>query len=390
MNLKEEALGLHEKWKGKIQVTSKVPVANKYDLSMAYTPGVAEPCKEIHRDKTRVYDYTGKGNLVAIVTDGSAVLGLGDIGPEAALPVMEGKAVLFKAFGDVDGFPICIPSQEVETIVQTVKMIAPGFGGINLEDISAPRCVEIEARLKKELDIPVFHDDQHGTAIVVVAGLINALKIVKKEFSKIKVTLLGGGAAGNAIVNMLLTMGVKNIVVCDKEGILKVGNQFENPLHQVLAENTNPEGLEGDLSVAMKDADVFIGVSRKDLVSEAMVSSMAKDSIVFAMANPDPEIMPELAKKAGARIVGTGRSDFPNQINNVLAFPGIFRGALDARASDINEAMKKAAALAIAEMVTAEELSESYIIPPAFQKGVAEHVAEKVFLAAKETQVARI
>lgn len=390
MNLKEEALGLHKKWQGKIEVTPTVPVNNPYDLSMAYTPGVAEPCKEIHKDIDQVYTYTGKGNLVAIVTDGSAVLGLGDIGPEAALPVMEGKAVLFKAFGDVDGFPICIPSQDVETIIQTVKMIAPGFGGINLEDISAPRCVEIENRLKKELDIPVFHDDQHGTAVVVVAGLINALKLVGKTFESIKITLLGGGAAGNAIANMLISMGVENLLICDKDGVLNRDTHYENPLHNALAQKTNPENIKGDVATAMKEADVFIGVSRKDLINETMVASMAKDAIVFAMANPDPEILPEIAKKAGAKIVGTGRSDYPNQINNVLAFPGIFRGALDARASDINEAMKKAAALAIAEMVSEAELSETYIIPPAFNKNIGTHVGKKVFEAAKKSGVARV
>jgi len=390
MSILKEALELHVKWKGKIEVTSKVPVKTKYDMSTAYTPGVAEPCKEIHKNKDDVYKYTGKGNLVAIVTDGTAVLGLGDIGPEAALPVMEGKAVLFKAFAGVDAFPICIPSKDVEDIIQTVKMIEPGFGGINLEDISSPRCAEIERRLKEELDIPVFHDDQHGTAVVVVAGLINALKIVNKRFDNIKIAMSGAGAAGAAITKMLISMGANNIVVCNSKGILASDEKYSNWVHQEIAEMTNQDIEKGTLADAMVDADVFIGVSVKDIVSKEMVEKMADNAIVLPMANPDPEILPEIAKEAGARVIGTGRSDFPNQINNVLAFPGIFRGALDAKASDINEEMKMAAAIAIAELITEEELNEEYIIVPAFDPRVGEAVAKKVFEAAVETGVARI
>ena len=389
MSILKEALELHVKWKGKIEVTSKVPVKTKYDMSTAYTPGVAEPCKEIYKNKDDVYKYTGKGNLVAIVTDGTAVLGLGDIGPEAALPVMEGKAVLFKAFAGVDAFPICIPSKDVEDIVQTVKMIEPGFGGINLEDISSPRCAEIERRLKEELDIPVFHDDQHGTAVVVVAGLINALKIVNKRFDNIKIAMSGAGAAGAAITKMLISMGVNNIVVCNSKGILARDEKYSNWVHQEIAEMTNQDIEKGTLADAMVDADVFIGVSVKDIVSKEMVEKMAENAIVLPMANPDPEILPEIAKEAGARVIGTGRSDFPNQINNVLAFPGIFRGALDAKASDINEEMKMAAAIAIAELITEEELNEEYIIVPAFDPRVGEAVAKRVFAAAVETGVAR-
>ena len=331
MDVQEKSLKLHEEWKGKIEVTSKVPVNGKEDLSLAYTPGVAEPCREIHKDRDKVYDYTAKGNLVAVVTDGSAVLGLGDIGPEAGLPVMEGKAVLFKSFADVDAFPICIASKDVEDIVRTVKLIAPGFGGINLEDISSPRCVEVENRLKEELDIPVFHDDQHGTAVVVTAGLINALKVVGKNWNEVTVAMSGAGAAGFAISKMLKNMGVKDIYACTRKGILVRTETYDNPVHQMIAETTNHELKAGSLSDAMAGADIFIGVSAKGLVSEEMIKSMAKDPIVFAMANPEPEIMPELASRAGARVIGTGRSDFPNQINNVLAFPGIFRGALDGK-----------------------------------------------------------
>ncbi|NLK71726.1 MAG: NADP-dependent malic enzyme, partial [Clostridiales bacterium] len=330
------------------------------------------------------------GNLVAVVTDGTAVLGLGDIGPEAALPVMEGKAVLFKEFGGVDAFPICIPSKDVEDIVQTVKMLEPVFGGINLEDISSPRCVEIERRLKEELDIPVFHDDQHGTAVVTTAGLINALKIVNKSFDNIKVVLSGAGAAGNAITKMLISVGVKNIIVCSSKGILTRSEKYSNWVHQEIAEMTNEEKVSGLLADAMKGADVFIGVSVKDIVTKEMVASMNKDAIVLPMANPDPEIRPELAKEAGARIIGTGRSDFANQINNVLAFPGIFRGALDAKARDINEEMKKAAAYAIASLISDEELNEEYIIVPAFDSRVGKAVAEAVYKAAVESGVARI
>jgi malate dehydrogenase (oxaloacetate-decarboxylating) len=389
MGLKEESLALHEKWKGKIEVVSKVPVKSKYDMSTAYTPGVAEPCKIISENIDEVYRYTGKGNMVAVVTDGTAVLGLGDIGPEAALPVMEGKAVLFKEFAGVDAFPICLASKRVDEIVEAVRMIAPGFGGINLEDISSPRCVEIERRLKKELDIPVFHDDQHGTAIVVTSGLINALKVVGKKFSDVTVVVNGAGSAGAAIIRMLINMGTSDILACDIDGIINKDDRYESWVHEELALITNKANRKGSLSDALKEADVFIGVSKKNLVSQDMVRSMAADAIVFAMANPDPEIMPELALEAGARIVGTGRSDYPNQINNVLAFPGIFRGALDARASDINEEMKVAAALAISALVTDTERRADYIIVPPFDPRVGKAVAEAVYNAAYKSGVAR-
>lgn len=384
------SLKLHEQYVGKLEIKSKVSVATRDDLSMAYTPGVAEPCKRIHQDPMDVYRYTSKGNLVAVVTDGTAVLGLGDIGPKAALPVMEGKAVLFKEFANVDAFPICLDSKDTETIIQIVKMIAPGFGGINLEDISAPRCFEIEKRLKAELDIPVFHDDQHGTAVVVCAALINALKIVNKTIGDIRIVVNGAGAAGTSIVQMLINLGVKNILVCDREGILVSTETYPSPAKTELAAATNLEQISGSLADAMAGADVFIGVSAANVVSESMVASMAKDAIVFAMANPIPEIMPDLAKKAGARIIGTGRSDFPNQINNVLAFPGIFRGALDVRASDINEAMKVAAVYAIADIVTAESLNEAYVIPDAFDPKVGQHVAKAVAEAARTSNISRI
>ena len=390
MNYGEISLKVHEEKKGKINVTSKVPVETRDDLSTAYTPGVAEPCKRINENKENVYKYTSKGNLVAVVTDGTAVLGLGDIGPEAAMPVMEGKAVLFKEFGDVDAFPICLDTKDVDEIVQTVKRLAPTFGGINLEDISAPRCVEIENRLKEELDIPVFHDDQHGTAIVVTAGLINALKLVKKEISKVKIVVNGAGSAGGSIVKMLLSLGAKDILVCDKEGILYEGSLDNNWYKEEISKMTNKESKKGLLKDAMIGSYVFIGVSAGNVVSEEMVSSMNEDSIVFAMANPIPEIMPELALNAGARVYGSGRSDFANQVNNVLAFPGIFRGALDARATDINEEMKKQAAYAIAEIISDEELKEDYVIPDALDKRVAKGVADAVAKAAKETGVARI
>ncbi len=389
MDYQAEALRLHEEWKGKIEVNSRVPVNTKDDLSLAYTPGVAEPCKYIHKNKTDVYKYTAKHNLVAIVTDGTAVLGLGDIGPEAALPVMEGKAVLFKEFGGVDAFPICLDSKDVDEIVQAVKLMAPTFGGINLEDISAPRCVLIEQKLKEALDIPIFHDDQHGTAVVVVAGLINALKITGKKIDEIRVVLSGAGAAGSAIVKMLIGFGVKDILVCSRKGILTADVNYDNWLHNEIASYTNPERRSGGLADALNGADVFIGVSAKGLVTEEMIRSMNTDPIVFAMANPDPEIEPDAAKRAGARIVGTGRSDHPNQINNVLAFPGIFRGALDARASDINTEMKLAAAQAIASLITDEELNEDYIIVPAFDERVGETVAKAVYDAAVASGVAR-
>lgn len=390
MDYAASSLKLHEDFVGKLEIKSKVSVSTRDDLSMAYTPGVAEPCKKIHAEPMDVYKYTAKGNLVAVVTDGTAVLGLGDIGPKAALPVMEGKAVLFKTFANVDAFPICVDSTDTDTIVEVVKMIAPGFGGINLEDISAPRCFEIESRLKKELDIPVFHDDQHGTAVVVCAALINALKIVDKRLDQIKVVVNGAGAAGTSIVQMLLNLGISNILVCDREGILVRTEPYRNLSKSELAAVTNPQEISGKLADAMIGADVFIGVSAANVVSEAMVNSMSTDSIVFAMANPVPEIMPDLAKNAGARIIGTGRSDFPNQINNVLAFPGIFRGALDVRASDINEAMKVAAVYAIANIVSADELKETYVIPDAFDPRVGLHVAKAVADAAVESKIARV
>ncbi len=390
MNIQEESLQLHETLKGKIEVVGKAPVDSAKALSLAYTPGVAEPCRHIHQNKNDVYKYTSKGNLVAVVTDGSAVLGLGNIGPEAGMPVMEGKAVLFKEFANVDAFPICVASQDVEDIVHTVKMIAPTFGGINLEDIASPRCAEVERRLKAELDIPVFHDDQHGTAVVVTAGLINALRVVGKEWNDVTVAMSGAGAAGSAIARMLLNMGVKDIFCCNSRGILNRNETYSNWVHQEIAGLTNKEGRTGTLADAMKGADIFVGVSVKDLVTPDMVRSMARDAIVMPMANPDPEIQPDVAKAAGARVIGTGRSDYPNQINNVLAFPGIFRGALDAKASDINEEMKVAAAKAIASLVSDAELSEEYIIVPPFDVRVGETVAKAVYQAAVDSGVARI
>jgi len=389
MSIQEDALKLHAQWKGKIEVTSVAPVKTQYDLSTAYTPGVAEPCKEIHKNKEKVYDYTRKWNLVAVVSDGTAVLGLGDIGPEAAMPVMEGKSVLFKTFGDVDAFPICLDTKDVDEIVRTVKAISPTFGGINLEDISAPRCFEIERRLKEELDIPVFHDDQHGTAVVVLAGLINALKIVKKELKDIKVVVNGSGAAGIAITKLLMSMGLKTVILCDRKGAIYKGRDGLNQAKEEIAEVTNLNMEKGSLGDVIKGADVFIGVSAPGTLTKEMVSSMAKVTIIFAMANPVPEIFPDEAKEGGARVVGTGRSDFPNQVNNVLAFPGIFRGALDARARDINDEMKVAAAYAIASMVKDEELTEDYVIPKAFEKGVADVVAKAVYKAAVDSGVAR-
>lgn len=390
MNYLELSLKLHEEKKGKIEVVSKVKVETRDDLSTTYTPGVAEPCRQIHKNKENVYRYTAKGNLVAIVTDGSAVLGLGDIGPEAAMPVMEGKAILFKEFANVDAFPICLATKDVDEIVETIKRISPGFGGINLEDIAAPKCVEIERRLKEELDIPVFHDDQHGTAIVVAAGLINALKIVDKEFEDIRVVINGAGAAATAIVKILLTLGVKDITLCDSKGIVHKGNPANNWLKEEMAQLINKENRKGTLRDAMIGADVFIGVSVGNVVDADMIKSMNKEPIVFAMANPIPEIFPDEAKRAGARVVGSGRSDFANQINNVVAFPGIFRGALDARATDINDEMNIAAAYAIANMVKDEELNEDYIIPSALDKNIAFEVAKAVERAARKTGVARI
>jgi malate dehydrogenase (oxaloacetate-decarboxylating) len=389
MNYYEESLKMHEENVGKIEVISKIKIETRDDLSLAYTPGVAEPCRKIYEDEENVYKYTAKGNLVAVVTDGSAVLGLGDIGPKAGLPVMEGKAILFKEFADVDAFPICIDTKDVDEIVKTVKLIAPGFGGINLEDIGAPRCFEVEERLKKELDIPVFHDDQHGTAIVVLAGLINALKVVGKKIEDVKVVVNGPGAAGTAITKLLLSSGVKNLIVCDKVGILYRGIENVDDAKKELAKITNPDNIQGTLADALVGADVFVGVSAPGIVSQDMVKAMNKDSIFFAMANPTPEIMPDEAKAAGARVVGTGRSDFPNQVNNVLAFPGIFRGALDVRAKEINEEMKIAAAYAIASMIKDEDLNEDNVIPYALDKTVASNVAEAIKKAAIESGVAR-
>jgi len=390
VDLKQEALKLHRDNQGKLEVISKVPLKDRNDLSLAYTPGVAEPCKEISKDKNLVYEYTSKGHMVAVVTDGSAVLGLGNIGPEAAMPVMEGKAVLFKNFGGVDAFPICLDTQDVDEIVKTVKYLAPTFGGINLEDISAPRCFEIEQRLKQELDIPIFHDDQHGTAVVSLAAIINALKIVGKDMKEVKVAISGAGAAGVAIAKLLLSVGVADVVVCDSKGIVSKDRADLNPSKRELAEITNKRDLSGNIFDALKGADIFIGVSGPGTVTQDMIRVMAKDPIVFAMANPVPEIYPDEAKAAGARVVGTGRSDFPNQINNVLAFPGIFRGALETRATDINEEMKIAAAHAIASLISPEELSPDYCIPGAFDKRVAAHVACEVAKAAMKTGVARL
>lgn len=379
MNYNEESLKMHETFKGKIEVNSKVQVENRDDLSIAYTPGVAEPCRKIHENVDDVYRYTAKGNLVAVLTDGSAVLGLGNIGAEAAIPVMEGKAVLFKRFAGVDAFPICVKSQDIEEIIKTAVNIAPVFGGINLEDIQAPKCFEIENRLKEILDIPVFHDDQHGTAIVVSAALINALKLTKKSLDEVQIVLNGPGAAGTAIIKMLISLGAKNIVACDSKGIVVEGRDGGLNAHKTeLASITNKGKLKGTLMDAMVGADVFIGVSAPNSVTEEMVKSMNKDSILFAMANPTPEIMPDLAKKAGAAVVGTGRSDFPNQINNVLAFPGVFRGALDSHAKQITEEMKKAAAYAIAGLVSDDQLADNFIIPGPFNNKVAEAVAKAV------------
>ena len=390
MNISEASLQKHYDWQGKIEVVTRCPIESREDLSLAYTPGVATPCLEIQKDVSKSYELTRRGNMVAVVTDGTAVLGLGDIGPEAGMPVMEGKCALFKAFADVDAFPLCIRSKDVEEIVRTVYLLSGSFGGINLEDISAPRCFEIERRLKEICDIPVFHDDQHGTAIVVAAALLNALKVVGKEIGKVRVVINGAGAAGISIGRHLLNMGVKNLTMVDRFGAIYAGKPENNPAQEAMAEITNPDGLTGDLAAVMAGADVFIGVSAPGIVTSDMVSSMAKDAIVFPMANPTPEIMPDLALAAGARVVGTGRSDFPNQINNVLAFPGIFRGALDCRASCINEEMKVATSYALASLIPESELSETNIIPSALDKRVARVVADAVIQAAKETGVARI
>ncbi len=378
MTIQEKALELHEKWNGKLETVSKTPVKSREDLSLAYTPGVAEPCKVIAQDKEAAYKYTMKANTVAVVSDGSAVLGLGNIGPYAAMPVMEGKAVLFKEFGGVNAVPICLDTQDTEEIIKAVTWLAPAYGGINLEDISAPRCFEIEERLKEILDIPVFHDDQHGTAIVVLAGIINALKVVGKQKENCKVVVNGAGSAGVAITKLLLTYGFTNVIMCDKVGIVDTTTQGLNWMQEKMAKITNPNHETGSLADALKGADIFVGVSAPNIVTPEMVASMAKDSILFAMANPVPEIMPDVAKAAGAKVVGTGRSDFPNQVNNVVAFPGIFKGALEGRATQITEEMKLAAANAIAGLVPDDELNEYNIMPEAFNPKVAELVAEAV------------
>ncbi|HJV17958.1 MAG TPA: malic enzyme-like NAD(P)-binding protein [Bacillales bacterium] len=391
MTLREEALHMHRENKGKLESKSKVPVRNAKDLSLAYSPGVAEPCKDIYENIDKVYDYTMKGNMVAVVSDGTAVLGLGNIGPEAALPVMEGKAVLFKSFAGVDAFPICLNTTDVDKIIETVKLLEPTFGGVNLEDIAAPNCFIIEEKLKKEANIPVFHDDQHGTAIVTTAGLVNALKLVGKKITEIKVVANGAGAAGIAIIKLLYYYGARDIIMCDTKGAIYEGRpNGMNAVKEEVAKFTNRNKVHGSLQDVIKDADVFIGVSVAGALTKEMVSSMNKDSIIFAMANPDPEIMPELAKEAGAKVVGTGRSDFPNQVNNVLAFPGIFRGALDVRATHINEKMKVAAVEAIAGLIREDELHPDYVIPGPFDPRVAPEVAAAVAKAAMETGVARL
>lgn len=390
MDYNKLSLEMHMKNQGKIEIVSKVAVKTREDLSTAYTPGVAEPCRKIAANKSDVYKYTAKSNLVAVVSDGTAVLGLGDIGPEAAMPVMEGKAILFKEFGGVDAFPICLDTKDTEEIIKTVKYLAPTFGGINLEDISAPRCFEIERRLKEELDIPVFHDDQHGTAIVVSAGLINAFKLVGKSFEEANVVINGAGSAGISICKLLMEQGIGNVVLVDRNGALAKGEQWMNEAQKAMAEVTNKNGERGSLAEIMKGKDVFIGVSAPNVVTAEMVKTMAKDPIIFAMANPTPEIMPEEAARGGARVIATGRSDYPNQINNVLVFPGIFRGALDVEATDITEEMKVAAARAIASIIKEEELKEDYIIPSAFNPEVAKVVAAEVGRVARELGIARV
>ena len=390
MSVKEVALKKHEQWQGKIEISCRAELADKDDLAIAYTPGVAEPCLEISENADLSYKYTRRGNLVAVVTDGTAVLGLGDIGPEAGMPVMEGKCALFKRFGDVDAFPICVRSKEVDDIVNTVKLIAGSFGGVNLEDISAPRCFEIEKRLKEECDIPIFHDDQHGTAVVTLAAMLNALKLAKKDISDIEVVVNGSGAAGIAITKLLMSMGLKKVILCDTKGAIYDGRGGLNAIKAEMAKISNLEKKQGQLADVIKGADVFIGVSAPGVLTPEMVKTMAKDPIVFAMANPVPEILPDVAKEAGVLIMGTGRSDFPNQINNVLAFPGIFRGALDVRASNINDEMKIAAAKAIAGVISEEELTPDYIIPDSFNDKVKPAVAQAVAQAARDTGVARI
>lgn len=390
MNYREESLKKHYDWNGKIEVVSRVPINTSEDLSLAYTPGVAEPCLAINQDYEKSFSLTRRNNLVAVVTDGTAVLGLGDIGPEAGMPVMEGKCALFKEFGDVDAFPICVRSKDVDDIVKTIYLISGSFGGINLEDIAAPRCFEIEKKLKEICDIPIFHDDQHGTAVVVAAGLLNALKIVQKNLADVRIVLNGAGSAGVAIAKHLFNMGAKHIILCDSKGILCEKDPRLTGEKAYMATVTNREKTKGTLTDAMQNADVFLGVSAANVVSEEMVRSMAKDPIIFAMANPTPEIMPDAAKKAGAAVIGTGRSDFPNQINNVLAFPGIFRGALDCRAKEINEEMKVAASKAIASLVDPDVLSPEYILPDALDKRIGQTVAQAVKDAAKKTGAARI
>jgi malate dehydrogenase (oxaloacetate-decarboxylating) len=385
-----DALKKHEEWQGKIEVKVRAQVSNRDELAVAYTPGVAEPCKEISKDVDKSYIYTRRWNTVCVVTDGTAVLGLGDIGPEAGMPVMEGKCVLFKEFGDVDAIPLCIRSKDVDEIVKTISLLSGSFGGVNLEDISAPRCFEIERRLKEVCDIPIFHDDQHGTAVVVLAAMLNGLKIVNKKLEDVEVVVNGSGAAGIAITKLLMSMGIKNVVLCDRKGAIYKGREDLNSEKVMMADITNTQMKKGTLAEVIKGADVFIGVSGPNMVTPEMVQSMAEEPVIFALANPIPEILPDDAKNAGARVVGTGRSDFPNQINNVLAFPGIFRGALDVRASDINDEMKIAAAKALADLIHENELNPDYVIPDPFNKDVARVVAEAVAQAARDTGVARI
>ena len=390
MDYAKESLRLHGEWKGKIEVVATVPVATKDDLSLAYTPGVAQPCIEINKDVNKSYELTRRHNLGAVVTDGTAVLGLGDIGPEAGMPVMEGKCVLFKAFGDVDAFPLCVKSKDVDEIVNTIYMISGSFGGVNLEDISAPRCFEIERKLKEKCDIPIFHDDQHGTAIVTLAGLLNALKVVGKKKEEVKIVTSGAGAAAISIVKLLLSAGFKNVIMTDRKGAIYAGREGLNWIKEEMAEVTNLQKQAGSLADVIVGADVFIGVSAPGTLTTEMVKTMNKDAIVFACANPTPEIFPDDAKAGGARVISTGRSDYPNQVNNVLAFPGIFRGTFDVRASDINEEMKMAAAMALANLISDEELNEDYIIPKAFDPRVGKAVAEAVAEAARASGVARI
>ena len=390
MDYAKESLRLHGEWKGKIEVVATVPVATKDDLSLAYTPGVAQPCIEINKDVNKSYELTRRHNLCAVVTDGTAVLGLGDIGPEAGMPVMEGKCVLFKAFGDVDSFPLCVKSKDVDEIVNTIYMISGSFGGVNLEDISAPRCFEIERKLKEKCDIPIFHDDQHGTAIVTLAGLLNALKVVGKKKEEVKIVTSGAGAAAISIVKLLLSAGFKNVIMTDRKGAIYAGREGLNWIKEEMAEVTNLQKQAGSLADVIVGADVFIGVSAPGTLTTEMVKTMNKDAIVFACANPTPEIFPDDAKAGGARVISTGRSDYPNQVNNVLAFPGIFRGTFDVRASDINEEMKMAAAMALANLISDEELNEDYIIPKAFDPRVGKAVAEAVAEAARASGVARI